>query len=240
MKPRLMAMSKRELKLIEEAFTKDKPGLVERRAKKFLKDIGGGERRPEKWEYLDNLLSYAEELMRVPEGQDAWAYCLRLGDAAVDPIAKERGTKKTVNPKHIVNLIAHTNRADFCAAMAYELFGQCLAFMRLSEMEEAIQRLSNGAIWLSRAAAAAVSEKRSEAAGSGPKKRLISDPRQAAKLEIRKRYDAWREGRVKFKSGAEFARQLDKEFSEVLVGGDATIKNWVSKWDKERKAEREG
>lgn len=198
------------------------PESIER----HLSDVRAQE---EGYDHFGNLLDAAIDLMRVPDGVSPADHFLAIGGP---PAIEEKS-----DSGRLLKYIELANRSDFCAFIAYELFMQALEMLADSMIGEAFQRMSQGAFFLARSSSAAVIEERSAAAASGPEERLKSDPRQIAKAAIKKRYLDWKKGLEKFKSGAEFARKMDLEFPGVLDGGAATIRNWVSEWDRARRNE---
>lgn len=74
---------------------------------------------------------------------------------------------------------------------------------------------------------------RKEVARKAAAQRVENDPKQQAKVEARRMWEDWQEGRTRHKSGAAFARYVVN--SIPIIESEETVKRWDREWRKETK-----
>lgn len=70
-------------------------------------------------------------------------------------------------------------------------------------------------------------EARKLLASKAGKMRLTADPKQAAKVDALRHWEAWQRGELRFKSGAAFARSV-VEYSPIE--STKTVERWMKDW----------
>ncbi|MUV14589.1 hypothetical protein [Noviluteimonas gilva] len=69
----------------------------------------------------------------------------------------------------------------------------------------------------------------------GARVKLANDPKQAAKVEVKRLWSDWQRGTTTHRSGAAFARYA---VERTAIESPDTVTRWVREWQKERKGRR--